>query len=295
MTALTYSLVTPTRDEADNLSRLAESVAAQSVLPRSWIIVDNGSTDPTPALIEKLEARYSWIRSATSPPTADPEPGAPVVRALHAGLAELDGDDVVVVKLDADVSFAPDYFERLLQEFEADPALGIAGGECLELDDGEWHAVHVTSSHVRGAVRAYRRDCLDVVLPLVEGLGWDTVDELQASVHGWRVAVVPGLQFRHHRALGARDGFPWSRAVRQGAAAHYLGYRFWYLAARSLFRARKGPTALGMLWGYAGSAIARRPVHPDEAVRAELRRRQAFVALPTRIREAFGRQSLTSR
>ena len=111
--------------------------------------------------------------------------------------------------------------------------LGSSGGECLELDGGEWRAVHVTSSHVRGAVRAYRRECLDIVLPLVEGLGWDTVDELQASVHGWRVAVVPGLYFRHHRALGARDGFPWSRAVRQGRAAHYLGYRFWYLAARS--------------------------------------------------------------
>jgi glycosyltransferase involved in cell wall biosynthesis len=292
MTALAYSLVTPTRDEADNLARLAKSVASQTVMPRSWIVVDNGSTDPTPALIRELEARCSWIRGATSPPTADPEPGAPVVRALHTGLAQLGRHDDVVVKLDADVSFAHDYFERLLQQFEADPELGIAGGECLELDDGEWRAVHVTSSHVRGAVRAYRRECLDIVLPLVEGLGWDTVDELQASVHGWRVAVVPGLRFRHHRALGARDGFPWSRAVRQGRAAHYLGYRFWYLTARSLFRARRGPTALGMLWGYTGSAIARRPVHPDAAVRAELRRRQALVALPTRIREAFGRQPL---
>jgi len=295
MTALAYSLVTPTRDEADNLVRLAESVTSQSVMPRSWIIVDNGSTDPTPALIGELEAKCSWIHGATSPPTAHPEPGAPIVQALHTGLAQLGRYDDVVVKLDADVSFAHDYFERLLQAFEADPALGIAGGECLELDDGEWRAVHVTSSHVRGAVRAYRRACLDTVLPLVEGLGWDTVDELQASVHGWHVAVVPGLHFRHHRALGARDRFPWSRAVRQGRAAHYLGYRFWYLAARSIFRARRSPTAFGMLWGYAGSAIVRRPVHPDAAVRAELRRRQALVALPTRVREAFGRQSLSSR
>jgi glycosyltransferase involved in cell wall biosynthesis len=291
MTSLCYSLVTPTRDEADNLARLAESVASQTVTPRSWIIVDNGSTDATPALITELEARCAWIRGATSPPTIRPEPGAPVVQAVQTGLAELGRNDDVVVKLDADVSFGHDYFERLLQAFEADPRLGIAGGECLELDDGEWRAVHVTSSHVRGAVRAYRQDCLDTVLPLVEGLGWDTVDELQASVHGWRVAVVPGLQFRHHRALGARDGLPWSRAVRQGEAAHYLGYRFWYLVARSLFRARTSGTALGMLWGYAGSAIAQRPVHPDAAVREELRRRQALVALPTRIREAFGRES----
>ena len=95
---------------------------------------------------------FPWIRGATSPPTAHPEPGAPIVRALHTGLAQLGKYDDVVVKLDADVSFARDYFERLLQAFEADPALGIAGGECLELAGGEWRAVHVTSSHVRGAV-----------------------------------------------------------------------------------------------------------------------------------------------
>ena len=85
MTALAYSLVSPTRDEADNLVRLAESVTSQSVLPRSWIIVDNGSTDRTPALIGELEAKCSWIRGATSPPTAHPEPGAPIVRALAHG------------------------------------------------------------------------------------------------------------------------------------------------------------------------------------------------------------------
>ena len=37
----------------------------------------------------------------------------------------------VVVNVDADVSFEPDYFERLLDAFAADPALGIASGSVL--------------------------------------------------------------------------------------------------------------------------------------------------------------------
>ena len=58
---LSYAIVTPARDEASALPRLAEALIGQTKQPVSWIIVDHGSTDGTRALAEGLAADHSWI------------------------------------------------------------------------------------------------------------------------------------------------------------------------------------------------------------------------------------------
>jgi len=287
---LSYAVVTPARDEAANLRRLAESMLAQRVRPAEWVVVDNGSTDETPALVGDLAARLGWIRLVTVPGDERARPGAPVVRAFHAGLAALRREADVVVKLDADVSFDPDHFEVLLAAFAGRPRLGIAGGDCLELDRGVWRAVPVTGAHVRGAERAYRRACLDQVLPLEERMGWDGIDELRATVHGWETEIVAGVGFRHHRPVGARDGGRRRRWLAQGEGAHYMGYRPSYIALRTLRRTLREPAAAAMLWGYARAAVRREPRYADARVRDELRRGQRLRELPLRAREALGRR-----
>jgi biofilm PGA synthesis N-glycosyltransferase PgaC len=195
-----------------------------------------------------------------------------------------------VVKLDADVSFAPDYFERILRAFDDDDRLGIASGICLELEDGEWRARHVTRSHVRGATRAYRWTCLEEISPLVERLGWDTIDEIQAILRGWDVRTLDGLSFYHHRRMGERDGSRGSWES-QGALAWYLGYRPSYLVVRTIFRMRQDRSAFGLLTGWARAASRRDPRHPDLEVRRYLRKQQGLSRLPARAREALGRHS----
>jgi poly-beta-1,6-N-acetyl-D-glucosamine synthase len=287
---LTYALITPVRDERENLARLADAVAAQTVAPGRWIIVDNGSTDGSLELAGELSQTHAYVRTLSTPPTATAEPGAPIVRAFHAGVQALEQPFDVVVKLDGDVSFEPEYFASLLDAMANDERLGIVSGECLEEVGGSWQVRPVTEGHARGATRAYRRECLEAVLPLPERFGWDTVDEVKANVLGWKTGTIPGVCFYHHRPVGARDGAPWSRWVRQGSGAHYLGYRFSYVLARTLHRARRNPAALGMLVGY-GRALARRSErHPDRAVILHLRRRQSIHRLPHRAREALGKR-----
>jgi biofilm PGA synthesis N-glycosyltransferase PgaC len=287
---LTYALITPARDEADNLRRLAECVASQTVAPQRWVIVDNDSSDESRVVAAGLAHRHDWVRVISTSASRAAEPGAPIVRAFHAGLRELDGPADVIVKLDADVSMNPAYFENLLRAFRDDPALGIASGECLEQDGGEWTLRPVTHGHARGATRAYRWECLQAVLPLPERVGWDTVDEVKANVGGWRTGTIPGLSFHHHRTVGERDGAPWARWVTQGSAAHYLGYRFSYLVLRTLHRTLQQPAAIGMLVGYAAAAVRREKRCDDPRIRVHLRRRQSLRRLPLRVREAFGRQ-----
>jgi glycosyltransferase involved in cell wall biosynthesis len=253
--ALTYAAVTPVRDDAENLRRLANALAVQTAPPEVWVIVENGSADDTPAVAHELAERHPWIQLCSIDGTPTAVPGAPIVRAFHAGLeilARLPPTDVIV-KLDADVSMDADHFERLLAAFLADERLGIAGGSCYEDNGEEWRATHVTGDHVRGAVRAYRRACLAAVSPLEARMGWDTIDELKAAVLGWHVRLLLDLRFYHHRSVGERDGVSGERWAALGASAYYLGYRPWYLAVRALYQSRRDPKALRMLASYAGA------------------------------------------
>ena len=288
---LTYSLVTPAHNESDNLPRLAACVIAQTTAPAEWVIVENGSTDDTLAVAEALAAEHAWIRVITIPERPERVRGGAIVRALIAGIQALEFEFDLVVNLDADVSIEPGYFERLVHEFEQDPTLGIASGSGFELENGVWRQQFTTRGTVWGATRAYRRSCLQDVWPLEERLGWDGLDELQATVKGWKTATLLDLPFRHHRRVGTRDGqrrIFWSA---EGRLAHYMDYRIGYLTMRVAFHAlrHRDAAALWMLWGYGAAAARREPRWSDSAARAHLRDLQRLRNLPARRREALGR------
>lgn len=286
--ALGYALVTPARNEEENLVRLADCVVAQVLQPQAWVIVDNGSTDRTRDRAESLAARHTWIRLRDAPGESEQIRGAPIVRAMLTGFEAVEPWPDVVVKLDADVSFGPDHFARLLAAFAADSRLGIASSLCLEQEGGEWRATYSTRSHARGAVRAYRRECLADVMPLEERLGWDGIDELKAAVRGWRTATISDVVFFHHRKVGEREA-AYARWRRQGETAHYMGYRPSYLLVRALYRALHEPSALAMVHGYWSAALRRAPRYGDREVRDWLRREQSLRRLPRRASEALGR------
>ena len=157
------------------------------------------------------------------------------MRALQAGIAALAPEPPeIVVNVDADISMEADYFERLLERFDADSSLGIASGSAFELQRGSWQQRYVTGTTVWGASRAYRWECLQELLPLEERVAWDGVDEFKANARGWRTTAFEDLPFRHHRREGERDGSAWRARRNQGDAAYYLGYRPWYLVLRAL-------------------------------------------------------------
>jgi len=279
----TYALVSPVRDERFHLETLAQCVFAQTVPPSEWVIVDSGSTDGTTSLAAELERQSDSVRVLTLSGTPSPTRGGPVVRAFQAGIAGLLDVAEVVVKLDADVSFVADFFARLMTKFDEDGELGIASGVRLEEVDGRWMPRHQTATMVRAQVRAYRRRCLEQLLPLEERVGWDTIDQLKANVLGWRTREFQDLFFRHHRREGLRDGKRYWRI--QGKASHYIGYRPLYLALRALHRGREDPAALMMLLGYAEAALRGEATCPDPQVRALVRSQQSLLRLKTRLGE----------
>ncbi len=57
-----YVLITPCRNEAEFARRTLDSVCAQTIPPTLWVIVDDGSTDETPAILAEYAAKFDFIR-----------------------------------------------------------------------------------------------------------------------------------------------------------------------------------------------------------------------------------------
>lgn len=276
--ALSYAIVTPARDERANLERLAQSVVAQEHRPAHWIIADDGSTDGSQALVGELAARHPWI--ALLPAQADGgalSEGRREGRDLLAfkrGVRAIPAPVGVVVKVDADTSFDAGYFGELMTRFAEQPDLGLAGGACWELEGGEWVRRKVTPTHPRGASRAYRWECLDAVMELEPRMGWDGLDEIRVALGGRRSQAFTDIGFRHHRKVGGRERARLRNGTAMGRAAWYMGYRPSYLLLRTLYRAVREPSAIGMLPGYVAAAVQREPRHADAAVLARVRDEQ---------------------
>lgn len=281
--ALSYAVVTPARNEAENLKRLAAALAAQTRKPKVWAVVEDGSTDGTWGLLTELATRHDWLLPVTPPAKAQDElargrRGGRALEGFRTGVRALHGRVDVVIKVDADVDFDPDYCERLLDRFAADPKLGIASGTCYEREGGEWVRRTKANTTVWGASRAYRWDCLPDVMDLEPRMGWDGLDELSVQLRGLRTETFVDLPFRHHRPEGGREHSGLHHGEALGRASWYMGYRPTYITMRALYRARSEPRALAMIWGYGAAALRREPRCPDVRLVEALRERQRLRA-----------------
>jgi poly-beta-1,6-N-acetyl-D-glucosamine synthase len=288
-------IVSPVRNEAAHIERVVRSVAAQTLEPARWIVLDDGSNDGTLELLRALETEIDFLtvleRASLLDGARDRLARAAAPRAFNAALGTIDWRQYThVMKLDGDIELEPDYFERLLARFDDDPALGLAGGVLVEPQaDGSMRPIRIPESHVHGALKLYSRDCFEAIGGVQERLGWDTIDEVYARMRGFNARSFKDLVSVHHRPLASADGTLRGRA-RHGECAYIAHYGPVWVALRALKVARTRPygtSGIAFFYGYVRAAAVRTERVPDpdfrRFVRRELRQRMLGAIVPREV------------
>jgi poly-beta-1,6-N-acetyl-D-glucosamine synthase len=267
--------ITPARDEEKLLPGLISSMTAQTYPPQRWVVIDDGSADRTGEILDDAAKRYRWLEPHHLPRNRSRAPGGESVIMQFLPRDEWATWDYLL-RLDADVTFAPDLIEKLLAEFARDPTLGVAGPIMSEPCGSRWQEVKTPSFHTRGPAKMYSRQCFSAIGGLEAGLGWDAIDELQAIMLGFKSRHFRHIHAYHHRQQGSAGGILGGR-FRTGLAAYRVGYSPLFMLARAAANLWSPPRLLGsamMLAGYFDALVRRLPqAAPPELIRF-IRRQQ---------------------
>jgi biofilm PGA synthesis N-glycosyltransferase PgaC len=266
---LTYVLITPARNEEEFVEQTIQSVVAQTVLPRKWVIVSDGSTDRTDDIVKKYMTEHSWIELVRMPERRERNFAAKV-QCFNAGVERVRGENFDIIgNLDADITFGSDHFEYLLSKFAANSQLGVAGTPFVE-DNSAYDYRFTTVEHVSGACQLFRRECFEHIGGYVEvkGGGIDWIAVTTARMKGWKTRTFVERVCHHHRPMGTAELGRLQANFKLGGQDYYLGgHLLWQLFRACYQIARKPYVAGGMslLAGYLWSWVKgiERPVSQE--------------------------------
>ena len=229
----TYSVIIPAHNEANFLEGTLQSLCEQTVSALEIILVNDNATDDTETIMQRFSAAHANISYVNHESEAAHLPGAKVIHAFAFGLKHLEQPYDVLVKLDADLLLPENYFETILAHFKSDSKIGMAGGFAYIEKNGEWILENLTDKdHIRGAFKAYRKECFLEIGNLKPAMGWDTVDELLCKFYGWEVVTDSSLKVKHLKPTGAN--YNKTARFKQGEAFYSIGYGFFITAIASL-------------------------------------------------------------
>jgi hypothetical protein len=274
-----YLLISPCRDEAKYIRRTLDSVAAQTVPPALWIVVDDGSTDETPQILEEYKQKLPFLRVIRRGDRGQRAVGPGVIEAFNTGLETVKLDDFdYLCKLDVDLELPPGYFELLMARMEAEPRLGTVSGK-------PWFVHPTTGALVPencgdemsvGMTKFYRVQCFREIGGFVRQVMWDGIDCHRARMLGWiaEASNDEALKFTHLRPMGSSHKGVLTGRIRAGFGQYFMGTSPTFMVASAIYRLPSHPALLGsaaLLWGFFSSSWKGVPQYDDPEFRAFLR------------------------
>ena len=259
---MNYYIVIPAHNEEAFIALTLDSLISQTVLPKKVVVVNDNSTDKTAEIVTAYAKQNPFITLVNKTSEAIHLPGSKVIQAFHKGFETLDENYDVIVKLDADLILPNNYFETILSIFKNDATIGMAGGFAYIEKNGEWILENLTDKdHIRGAFKAYRKECFEQIGNLKPAMGWDTVDELLSKFYGWKVVTDASLIVKHLKPTGAN--YNKTARYKQGEAFYTLGYGFLItsIASAKLAMMKKKPLLfIDYIKGYWKAKAAKTPL-----------------------------------
>lgn len=275
-----YVLITPAHNEELFIEQTFLSISRQTIPPLRWIVVNDGSTDQTGAILERCREQNPDMVELVHLQRRDGRDFGNKVRAFNSGLARAaDLEYTFIGNVDADISLRPEYYEQILAEFENDADLGIAGGMVYSYINGMFVSQNVSLDSVAGAVQLFRRECFEGIggyLVLPNG-GIDAAAEIMARKNGWKVRTFSDVRVLEHRRTGTAIVNPLVARIREGQRLYSLGYGFIFFLMRCLRRSMERPRLVGSiaaLYGYLGALIKNTPIALPPSIVIYLRQEQ---------------------
>lgn len=268
-----YILITAARNEDAYIERTIQSVISQSILPKRWVIVSDGSADRTDEIVARYAAKYDFIQ-LIKVDASTKRSFASKVNAIKLGYDQLGNIQYDFIgNLDADVTFESDYYESILSKFIQNPKLGVAGGTVFDKRGKKFERQFINQSvNVCGPIQMFRRDCFEEIggyIPLKNG-GIDIFADLKARMRGWEVKSFPDVKVFHYRRTGTESRSVLSYRIHQGIMEYSFGSHPIFEVAKCFLRTLEKPYIIGSLFrigGYSWAYFRRfKRVIPNDAV-----------------------------
>lgn len=249
-----YVIISPVRNEEKFVKNTIQSVLSQTILPSEWIIVNDGSTDQTEEIIRKNIEGYPWIKLICLNDRGYYLPGSGIVNVFYQGYQHITQNNYdFIVKLDCDLSFEKEYFEKIFLQFSISKNLGIASGSIYLKTNRGFVAEKSQEDHPWGASKIYRRECFQDIGGIKRIPGWDLADILSAQMKGWETKCFREYKLIHYKQTGSkRKGFGGDKFL-LGQFQYRFGYTFSYSVLKGLYRLLEKPYfigGMGIIVGY---------------------------------------------
>jgi hypothetical protein len=215
---LSYSVAVVTRNGAPHITATLDSLLLQTEKASTIAVVDDGSTDETPSILERYEKLNENVRALTKPDRGYDIRRVPAninlawkhTANLKTRYFMISGDDC---------EYTTNYARTLIARLDSNPLLMVASGRpSMGLHE------HSPAGSGRIIRTTFWRD-VGGQYPLQAG--WETWLLGKAEQNGFRVQLFDDLVYKHARPRGTGHQF-----VYWGAAMGTLGYHPLYVMGR---------------------------------------------------------------
>lgn len=214
-----FSIVTCRNSESE-IEKAINSLLKQTIKPRYIIVVDDGSSDNTPNILNRLKSKNDNIYLITNP-----DLGYDIGRVVKnwnsaINLArdfDLEKTDYHMISTD-DTQYEEFYAEKIMRKMDEDKIIAISSGN---YDNNTYATPH-------GAGRFVRNSFFNSVFGhYPEKMGYESVILQMSLYHGFKNLVNNDARFSHTRQLGSNHHF-----YEFGASMRTLGYHPLFVLGR---------------------------------------------------------------
>lgn len=219
------------------LSRLLESVFAQTLLPDEVLIIDGSTNEDTATMLQNV--KFNKLRYFK---VSNKERG--LTRQRNYGIARVSKDTEIISFLDDDTVLMPDYFEHLLSTYQKHPEALAVGG--LIVNEVNWEKLsekEVPNSNEYAYDGYKRKDGSRFVLRKKLGLDSDVPPaHFPEFGHGRSVSFLPptGKTYPVQQIMGGVSSYRKEVFETLAFSTYFEGYGLYEDADFSLRLSKKG-------------------------------------------------------